>query len=163
MTAALLLRQHTGVSTSLAWLGEPAGRMLLRVVRNAVPLTLALGYLAAFVLVLRTPAGQRWFGWLAPIGRMALTNYLAQTLLAIALFYGVGLGIGPRFGLLGVSVAAVAIFLLQAAASIWWLARFRFGPMEWLWRNLTYGRVQPLRRAREGAQADPALASAPIT
>ena len=162
MTVALLLREHAGTSPSLAWLGEPTGKMLLRVIRNAVPLALALFYLSAFVLVFRTPAGQRWLGWLAPVGRMALTNYLAQTLIAIALFYGIGLGIGPRFGLLGVSVAAVSIFLLQAAASTWWLARFRFGPMEWLWRNLTYGRVHPLRRARAAADEDAALAAATV-
>jgi uncharacterized protein len=82
----------------------------------------------------------------APVGRMALTHYLGQSLLGVALFYGAGLGIGPRYGLTGTLVAAVAIFALQTWLSRWWLTRFRFGPAEWAWRSLTYGERQPLRR-----------------
>ena len=77
---------------------------------------------------------------------MALTNYLTQTVLGIALFYGVGFGIGPRFGLGGVLAAGAVIFAVQLWWSRWWLERFRFGPVEWLWRCLTYGRRFPLRR-----------------
>ena len=69
----------------------------------------------------------------------------SEYLLGIALFYGVGLGLGPRLGLVGILAAAVLIFVLQGWASRWWLRRFRFGPAEWLWRSATYGRLQPLR------------------
>ena len=83
--------------------------------------------------------------WFAPVGRMALTNYLAQTVICIAIFYGGGLvgRVGALFGLL----IALVIFPLQMAWSAWWLARFRFGPMEWLWRSAAYGRLQPMRIA----------------
>ncbi len=76
---------------------------------------------------------------------MALTNYLTQTLLGVLIFYGVGLGVGPRFGIPGRLVTFALIFGAQIAFSHWWLARFRFGPAEWLWRTLTYWRMQPMR------------------
>lgn len=122
--------------------------------RNLAPLNLALFYLSAFVLLFQRPAWRARLGLLAPVGRMALTNYLAQTVVAIALFYGVGLGIGPRFGMVGVCVATLAIFPLQLAASAWWLRRYRFGPLEWLWRSLTYGRMQPMRRDHRRSAAE---------
>jgi uncharacterized protein len=83
--------------------------------------------------------------WAAPAGRMALTNYLMQTVLQSLIFYGWGLGLIGRFGLIFVFPVSLAIFVLQIFYSRWWLARFRFGPVEWLWRSLTYRRAQPLR------------------
>ena len=82
---------------------------------------------------------------LAAVGRLALTNYLMQTVICTSLFYGWGLGLFDkldRFALLGV-VLMVSIF--QLLISLPWLARFRFGPAEWLWRSLTYFRRQPMR------------------
>ena len=76
---------------------------------------------------------------------MALTNYLLQTVICTLIFYNYGLGlygkVGPALGL----VLTVAIFLVQIPLSAWWLKRFRFGPMEWLWRSLTYAKLQPMR------------------
>ena len=107
--------------------------------------TLALGYAAAFTLL--------WLGSrrglaeaAAPAGRMALTNYLMQTVLQSALFYGWGLGLMGSFGLVFVFPISAAIFALQVGYSRWWLARYRFGPVEWLWRTATYGRAQAMRR-----------------
>lgn len=147
ITAVLLLADYSGGAVWPAWLDAGHAKLASRLLRNAAPLVLALAYLSAFVLVFRIPAWQRRLAWLAPVGRMALTNYLAQTLVAIGLFYGIGLGIGPSLGLVGVVAAAVGIFVAQAIASAWWLRRYRFGPMEWVWRVLTYGRRQPMRRA----------------
>jgi uncharacterized protein len=90
---------------------------------------------------------------LAPMGRMALSHYLTQSVLGIALFYGIGLGIGPRWGVAGWWSAWALIFAGQIAISHWWLARFRFGPMEWVWRSLTYGRRQPFRLQPRGYAA----------
>lgn len=122
-------------------------RMVSRFLRNAAYLLTALGYLSAFVLAWLQPRGQRALAWFAPMGRMALTHYIAQSVAGIALFYGVGLGLGPRFGMPAVIGAFVLIFALQAWLGRWWLARYRFGPLEWLWRSLTYRRRQPLRLA----------------
>ncbi len=82
---------------------------------------------------------------LAAVGRMALTNYLAQTVIATTIFYGYGFGLFgsvSRFHLMGF---VVAIWAVQLWYSPLWLRHFRFGPAEWLWRWLTYGRRPPLR------------------
>lgn len=106
----------------------------------------SLAYAAAITLMLRRV---RWKSWLRPIaaaGRMALTNYLLQSLICTTIFYSYGLGL---FGLVGRATGlglAVVICATQVAFSVWWLKRFRFGPMEWLWRTLTYGKRQPMRR-----------------
>lgn len=148
-TAFLAMRDTTMVSTSVPWLTTDVGRTFLRMLRNATPLAMGLLYMAGFVLLFRRERWRRWLNKLAPLGQMALTNYLGQTLIAIFLFYGVGLGLGPRFGLVGTLGFCVLIFALQIVTSHWWLQRFRFGPAEWLWRSLTYGRRQPLRRVTE--------------
>jgi uncharacterized protein len=78
-------------------------------------------------------------------GRMALTNYLIQIAALDVLFSGYGVGLGQVRPLVGFAAAPVC-FAIEVALSTFWLARFRFGPAEWLWRSLTYGRLQPIRR-----------------
>ena len=99
---------------------------------------LALAYGAAFVLLWRIPAWQRVLIWLAPTGRMALTNYLMQTLIGIGVFYGIGLGLGGRLGATYFLPLGLAILAGQTLFSRWWLARHQFGPMEGVWRKWTY-------------------------
>jgi uncharacterized protein len=77
---------------------------------------------------------------------MSLSNYLGQSLVGSFVFYGHGLGL---FGRTGASVGVLlglGVFALQVLFSRWWLARYRLGPAEWLWRSLTLGAAQPLRR-----------------
>ncbi|KLD70961.1 DUF418 domain-containing protein [Xanthomonas pisi] len=90
--------------------------------------------------------------WLAPAGRMALSNYLLQSLLCTWMFYGYGLGYFEQLPRLWQLPFAVGLFALQVVTSQQWLRRFRFGPMEWLWRSVTYLHVPPMRRgdARTG-------------
>jgi uncharacterized protein len=126
-----------------------AGRVAefaLRTLRRLVPLAQGLGYAAGFALLFLRPGWARRLAWLAPVGRMALTHCLAQSVLGVALFYGVGLGLGPAGGLPLRFAVWATIFAAQAAFSVWWLARFRLGPAEWLWRSLAAGRALPLRR-----------------
>ncbi|HXH00054.1 MAG TPA: DUF418 domain-containing protein [Sphingomicrobium sp.] len=112
--------------------------------------TLALGYAAGFALLWR--AGRRGLlEWAAPAGRMALTNYLTQTIVQSAIFYGWGLGLIGKFGLVFILPFSLAIFALQVTYSSIWLNHFRFGPVEWLWRSLTYGKWQPMRRTATAA------------
>ncbi|HRQ65687.1 MAG TPA: DUF418 domain-containing protein [Xanthomonadaceae bacterium] len=112
-------------------------------------LLLCLGYLSTIVLLL----GQREWGrrlrWLAPAGRMALTNYLGQSLFWTWMFYGYGLGLYGQVPRWLMPILAVVFFALQVQLSRWWLTRYRFGPAEWLWRSLTYLRAQPMRRVVE--------------
>lgn len=109
---------------------------------------LAMAYAAGFVLLWRHPAWQQRLVLLAPTGRMALTNYLTQTLIGITLFYGIGFGLGIRLGATWFPLLALLILIVQTHVSRWWLARYRFGPMEWLWRSLTYRSWQPMAKAR---------------
>lgn len=101
-------------------------------------------YIAGLTLLFNRPAG-RALGILASVGRMALTNYLSQSVICTLIFYSYGLGlIGKVNPTLGVGLA-VAIYLVQIVWSHWWLRHFKFGPMEWVWRSLTYGQAQPMR------------------
>ncbi|MNM53533.1 hypothetical protein D3C81_646370 [compost metagenome] len=108
---------------------------------NAVAgLLMCLGYLAW---------GVRWsthLRWLAPAGRMALSNYLGQSLVCTLVFYGYGLGWFEQMGRAWQLLFAVALFAVQVLLSHYWLKYFRFGPMEWLWRAMTYLQLPPLRR-----------------
>jgi uncharacterized protein len=111
-------------------------------------LAMTAAYVAAIVLLYQRPRWARHLSHLAPVGRMALTNYLTHSVLYVVLFYGVGFGLLGRVGAAAVVAMAVLIYAAQMAFSAWWLQRYRFGPAEWLWRSLTYGQAQPMR-ARE--------------
>lgn len=106
---------------------------------------LSLGYAATLVLLARSPTWQHRFRPLSATGRMALTTYIVQSLVCATLFYGYGFGLAGKVTPSTAMVIAVAVYGLQTLLSIWWLRHFRFGPLEWVWRSLTYGRVQPLR------------------
>ena len=107
----------------------------------------AAGYVATVTLLLRRAFWKRWLSPFAAVGRMALTNYLMQTVVCLFVFYGFGLGLvgrtGPALGLL----IALVLYATQIAWSRFWLAHFRMGPMEWVWRSASDGRPQPLVKA----------------
>ena len=109
-------------------------------------MALCLGYVGVVVLAMTTHRGRRLLSPLVPVGRTALSNYIFQSMVCATIFYRPGLGL---YGTVGpaVSLAIVlATFAVQLVLSAWWLRRFRFGPVEWLWRSLTYGRRFPIRR-----------------
>jgi uncharacterized membrane protein YeiB len=106
----------------------------------------SLGYVAMIVLMLHSRSAFSQVRVLAPFGRMALTNYLCQSLVMSSIFFGYGLGnwgLGRAWQL----VFALALCSLQIAFSHWWLARFRYGPAEWLWRAITYLQIPAMRLA----------------
>ena len=111
-------------------------------------LSLALAYIGAVMLACRAASAAWLTRRLAAVGRMAFSNYIAQTLICTTLFYGHGFGLYGGVSRSGQLGFVAAIWALQLAYSPWWLARFRFGPIEWLWRSLTYGRRQPFRWER---------------
>lgn len=110
-------------------------------------LVLALGYGAGVVVLCQSERWRRLLSGFGAAGQMALTNYLAQSLAYLFVLYGFGLGWLGYSGFTFCFVVASIIFAGQIAFSRWWLARYRFGPAEWLWRSATYGTRQPLRRA----------------
>ena len=102
-------------------------------------------YAATLLLLLRSTAGSRAIMPLAAIGRMALTNYLSQAAIIVPLC--LALGWFDRFTPSTALLLAGAVFVfIQLPFSLLWLRRFRFGPAEWVWRSLTYGRLPPMRR-----------------
>jgi uncharacterized protein len=108
---------------------------------------MALGYAAAIVLLARSHRFRRLVEPFGPMGRFALSVYLTQTVAFTTVFYGYGLGQAFRLGPAAVTGIALVIFATQMIACSWWVRRFRFGPVEWLWRALTYLERPPMRRA----------------
>jgi uncharacterized protein len=119
-----------GVAAALAW---------------SASLLMCLGYFAWIMRALQSPLWGSRLAVLAPAGRMALTNYLAQSLIGTLVFYGYGLGWFEQLPRAWQVPFVLVVFALQVAWSRWWLARFRYGPAEWLWRAFTYGRRPQLR------------------
>ena len=107
---------------------------------------LCFAYLSAFVLWTQAPGWAERLRPVAQAGRMALTNYLAQSLVATTLFNSWGFGLYGQVSRAAQLPLALGIWLANIAFSVWWLERFHFGPAEWLWRSFTYGRAQPMRR-----------------
>ena len=113
---------------------------------------LSAGYAAGVVLLSRSSRFRTLVRPLGPVGRLALSVYLTQSLAFTTLFYGYGLGGAFRLGPAAVTAFAIVIFTTQVVVCAWWVKRYRFGPLEWLWRGLTYGRFPALRLPGTKAQ-----------
>ncbi len=109
-------------------------------------LLVSLGWVGTVMLVCRTGAITAITKPLASVGRMALTNYLLQTIICTTLFYGHGFGLFGKVERTGQAGITIAIWVTLIVVSAVWLRYYRFGPFEWLWRTLTYGQAQPMRR-----------------
>ena len=147
LTWALLVGGVTHVARYLLYLqGLPSWTRALRLPMSIVgnP-AMACAYSVALILLFQLPAWRARLLPVAAVGRTALSNYLLQSVICTSVFYSYGLGLYGRVGPAAGLALTVVIYAGQLAASVWWLRRFRFGPMEWLWRSLTYGRRQPLR------------------
>ena len=113
-------------------------------------LGVALGWLGILVLSMRRLGiGRR----LAAVGRMALTNYLMQSLICLFVFSGIGFGLLGELHRTELYSVVLLIWAFQLWLSPWWLARFRYGPAEWLWRALTYGKAPPFSRRTDQPKA----------
>jgi uncharacterized membrane protein YeiB len=125
------------------------GWQLTQMILNLANLPTCLAYVSIIVLMLYSGSALAKIQVLAPFGRMALTNYLMQSVIQASFFYGWGLG---QFGLgraqqLGF---AIAVICLQVLFSHWWLGRFRYGPLEWVWRAVTYWELPAMRVEHKG-------------
>jgi uncharacterized protein len=125
----------------LSWLG--AGRVSLDRLAGVL---LAIGYAAAALAALNTRTGSKLLAWAAPLGRMAFTNYLLQSVICSWIFFGYGFGLFGRVDVLTALAIGTSLYVAQVLFSAQWLRHYRFGPVEWLWRSLMYGTAQPLRR-----------------
>ncbi len=103
----------------------------------------ALGWIG-LVLFLHGVLARRWTRPLSAVGRTALTNYLAQTVICTTIFYGHGFGLFGQLARPQQLLVVVGVWIVQLAVSTLWVQRMRFGPAEWLWRSATYWRLPPL-------------------
>ena len=148
--AEWLLGQYSGYSVFRENTASIGTQLLGDILFAYGSTALALGYAAAIVLLAQGP---RWSAVLRPLedlGKMALTVYLSGTLMFTMLFYGYGFGQIFLIGPAGTTAYAVFFFVIQLLICSWWLRRFRFGPMEWAWRSLTYWKVQTVRIRERG-------------
>lgn len=106
---------------------------------------LSAAYVSALSSLSLTSVGGRILRPLSDVGRMALTNYVGQSMICAVLFDGYGFGLHETIGEAALFGIAIGIFLAQVPLSRWWLSRYRFGPLEWAWRSMTYRRRQPMR------------------
>lgn len=125
--------------------GEPFGPVSHSVFYLLSVYPMGFAYAAGFsLLFMRRPEGKGWMLFARP-GKVACTNYLMQSVFGVLIFYGIGFGLGGKVSLLGTEVIALGVYALEMAVSALWLRYFRFGPVEWVWRMLTYGQRLPLR------------------
>lgn len=140
-----------GLLTSLlyAWSamnGQPWGLVGHTFLYTISVFPLGMAYAAGFCLFYLRKGEHRIFHWLAAPGRMALTNYIGQSVWGMLIFYGIGLGMGADMGLVYVLLIATGVYLAEMVSSHIWLHYFQYGPLEWIWRMLTYGRWLSLRK-----------------
>ena len=107
---------------------------------------MAAAYIALVMLIVHSGFLQGVQNRLAAVGRMAFTNYIMHSVLCTLIFYGAGLGLFGSVERWGQVLIVLAIWAVQLILSPLWLSHFRFGPLEWLWRSLTYWRIQPFRK-----------------
>lgn len=105
-------------------------------------------YFCGFTLLYYRYKGQKVLDRIAPVGRMSVTNYMAQSIVGVSLFYGFGGNFAVEFNYLQSFLLGAAFCVIQIAYSNWWIKRFYYGPMECLWRSLTWFQVVPLSRRK---------------
>ena len=107
---------------------------------------LSIGYVAALICLIYTDLGQKLLSPLRYAGQMALTNYIGACAIGMWYFSGYGLGQWGHVSRAWQIVFVFVVFALQLLFSMWWLSKFRYGPLEWVWRAITYWQLPPLRR-----------------
>jgi uncharacterized protein len=115
------------------------------ILRSALYCFIPIGYIAGIMMICRSGKLRRPATRLAAVGRMALTNYLVHSIICTTIFFGHGLGQFGRVERMGQFLVVVLTLALQLWYSPLWLKHFRFGPAEWLWRSLTYWKIQPMK------------------
>jgi uncharacterized membrane protein YeiB len=164
-------RKHSTMFRALAWGGTPAGLVMtvggLLILQHpatadidvisvsaeglffAGQYFMAAGYFGIFMVLLCNAKWQHSLEILAPLGKMALTNYISHSVILSSLFYGYGAGYYAEISRSTQVLLAVMIIAMQIPLSRWWLQHFYFGPLEWLWRCFTYLKWQRFKRLPE--------------
>jgi uncharacterized protein len=116
------------------------------VLSHVSTIALGVGYSSVVLAAANLGKGRRVLSIFAPLGRMAFSNYITQSIVLGVIFYAYGYGLFGRLGVTTGLLIAIVLYIVQLVVSYGWLQRYRFGPLEWLWRALMYGHWQPMRR-----------------
>lgn len=127
-------------------MSDAAPRLIRSALDEVAPILMALGYAAFVLLASRFTSSRAALQWSVSVGRTAFSSYILQSVILGFLFYGYGLGLMGHLGASAGLAISCAIYALQAWLSAKWLRTHRFGPLEWLWRTLMYGKLQPWAR-----------------
>ena len=158
---AMTLASVAMYPTFIPFSGPDPMRDVAKILFQWAMLPTCIGYVSLLICVLYTRLGEKLLSPLRYAGRMALTNYLGASIIGTFFFSGYGLGYWGQVSRAGQVVFVVVVFALQLLFSRWWLSKFRYGPMEWLWRGITYWHLPPMRR-EPASVADARSASATI-
>ena len=139
VAGGILSVSHVNGWLHLGWRAELSLERLATVL-------LACAYGATIVWATNRAGARQMLAWAAPIGRMAFTNYLMQSVIFGWLFYGYGLGLFGKLGVAAALAIGTGVYILQIVFSAYWLQHYLYGPVEWLWRSAMYGARQPLWR-----------------
>lgn len=123
----------------------PVRLLLFSFVRIGI-LSLSVCYACTLILLYIKWPSLKIFSGFRHIGMMSLTNYVTHTLIFIIIFNGVGLGLMGKVHLIYTLPIGVVVYILQAFFSKWWTSKFQYGPVEWLWRQLSYWKRFPIRK-----------------
>jgi len=120
-----------------------AGKTLFMTYAN---LGMMMIYISGFMLIYYKTKAAYKLDKLAPVGRMSVTNYMGQALMGVPLFYGFGANLAVEFSFLQCLLVGFVIFVIQLLFSNWWIKRYYYGPVEWIWRTATWFKKIPLKR-----------------
>lgn len=140
---ARLMQQHMGDYFQLKTNG-----LYQTIAYAAGVVPLALAYAGLLVFAFKTATGKKILSLLAPVGKMAFSNYILQTLIGNFVFLGAGLGYMQQVGPVYFTLFGIIVFILQVIGSTIWLRYFNYGPVEWLWRSATYKKWQPFMKKK---------------
>jgi uncharacterized protein len=130
-----------------ASLGENSLRVPLENIITSIGyIALALAYASSFALLYLSRWRKALASTFSGVGKTALTNYILQSILGILIFYSAALGWGEFSGSTIITLVVLVVFILQVLASNYWMGKFRFGPLEWIWRTLTYGKFISIKK-----------------
>ena len=143
------LRDNAGLFSGVAVIGALAGAGFYGAntpfLRVLAPIMLAACYGCVVIRIAMIDGSRRFLAPFAAIGRMAFTNYILHSMIFGFVFMGYGFGLFGKIGPGSAFLLVVLVYSLQALFSSIWLRNFRFGPLEWLWRTITYNQAQPMR------------------
>jgi uncharacterized protein len=143
--------RHRNLLTAVGFLAVTSGLLLARSAHPSTglagPIILASGYAALVIAIEQTSTGATLLSFAEPVGRMAFTNYIMQSLVLGFIFYGYGLGLFGELSSAAGLLLVVIIYAAQVVVSRLWLTHFAYGPIEWLWRALMYGHAPAFRKA----------------